>query len=99
MSNQTTVNSFLNGDPLTLECEIEKDSVEQLKELFNIPEDIRRKIIDIYNYMATNNNGKIILQFESGIKMICEIDASEWKTLPRVNLDNVLKGETDEKVQ
>ena len=91
---EKAVNSFLKGDPLILECEFEKDSVEKLKALFSLPEDIQRKIIDIYNYMATNKNGKIVIQFEIGIKMICEIDASEWKNPPRIDLDEVLKGES-----
>lgn len=85
--------SKIMDEELTLECEFEKDSVEKLKELFNIPEDIQRKIIDIYNYMATNRNGKIVLQFETGIKMICEIDETEWKNPPRIDLEEVLKGE------
>lgn len=91
---EKAVNSFLKGDPLTLECEFEKDSVEKLKKLFNIPEDIQKKIVDIYNYMATNKNGKIVLQFETGIKMICEIDTTEWKNPPRIDLKEVvLKGD------
>lgn len=93
---EKAVNSFLKGDPLTLECEFEKDSLEKLKELFSIPEDIQRKIIDIYNYMAANKNGKIVLQFETGTKMICEIDATEWKNPPKIDLKEVLKGDEDD---
>ena len=90
---EKAVNSFLKDETLTLECEFEKDSVEKLKKLFEIPEDIKRKIVDIYNYMAINRNGKIVLQFETGIKMICEIDEAEWKNPPKIDLNEVLKGD------
>ena len=90
---EKAVNSFLKGDSLTLECEFEKDSVEKLKQLFNLPEDIQRKIVDIYNYMAINRNRRIVLQFETGIKMICEIDETEWKNPPKIDLNEVLKGD------
>lgn len=85
--------SKIKDEELTLECEFEKESIEKLMKMATLPDDIQKKIVDIYNYMATNRNGKIVLQFETGIKMICEIDDSEWKSLPRVNLDDVLKGE------
>lgn len=85
--------SKIKDEELTLECEFEKESIEKLMKMATLPDDIQKKIIDIYNYMAANKNGKIVLQFETGIKMICEIDDSEWKSLPRVNLDDVLKGE------
>lgn len=87
------VNAFLKGEELTLDCEIENESLEKLREMCTIPDDIKEKIVDIYNYMAINKNSRIELQFESGIKMICKIDDSEWKNPPRINLDDVLKGD------
>ena len=93
---EKAVNSFLKGDTLTLECEFENDSLEKFKKMFLLPEDIQRKIVDIYNYMVINKNGKIVLQFKSGIKMICEIDATEWKNPPKIDLNEVLKGDEDE---
>lgn len=32
-------------------------------------------------------------QFETGIKMICEIDDSEWKNKPKIDLSEVLKND------
>lgn len=77
----------------TMECKFEKESLEKLKALCGIPEEIEHKIIDIYNYMAKEKAGKIVLEFEDGIKMICKIDASKWKDAPKINLDDVLKGD------
>ena len=84
---------FVKDEELTLECEFEKESIEKLMKMATLPDDIQKKIVDIYNYMVTNRNGKIVLQFETGIKMICEIDATEWKNPPKIDLKEVLKGE------
>ena len=48
--------SKIKDEELTLECEFEKESIEKLMKMATLPEDIQRKIIDIYNYMATNRN-------------------------------------------
>lgn len=85
--------SKIKDEELTLECEFEKESIEKLMKMATLPEDIQKKIVDIYNYMATNRNGKIVLQFETGIKMICEIDETEWKNPPKIDLNEVLKGD------
>lgn len=85
--------AFIKNDPITLTGEIDKESLDKLKKLCEIPEDIKIKIVEIYNYMAKTRSGKIVIQFETGIKMICEIDDSEWKNKPKIDLSEVLKKE------
>lgn len=80
---EKAVNAFLKGEELTLDCEFEKDSLEKLREMCTLPDDIKKKLVDIYNYMAINKNSRIELRFDIGIKFICEIDDSEWKSLPK----------------
>lgn len=75
----------------------EKDSVEKLREMCTIPDDVKEKLVDIYNYMAKERAGKIVLQFETGIKMICEIDETEWKNPPKINLLEDVKAEVERK--
>ena len=97
---QEAVNKYLKGTsspifdtkPIELEAKFDDGSLKKLNEMFTIPEDITEKIVDIYNYMATTKAGKIYLQFETGIKMVCEIDATEWKNPPKVDLNDALKG-------
>lgn len=43
------------------------------------PKEIIDKMVDIYNYMAINNNQKMALQFEDGMKIWFELDNSEYK--------------------
>lgn len=74
----------------------EKDSLEKLREMCTIPDDIKEKLVDIYNYMAINKNSRIELRFDIGIKFICEIDDSEWKNPPRISLNDILKGDKDD---
>ncbi len=93
---EKAVNAFFKGEELSLDCEFEEDSLEKLREMCSIPDDIKKKLVDIYNYMAINKNSRMELQFDTGIKFICEIDDSEWKSLPKVNLDDVLKGDINE---
>lgn len=77
----------------SMECKFEEETLEKLKTLCGIPEEIEHKIIDIYNYMAKEKAGKIVLEFEDGIKMICKIDATKQKDVPKIDLDDILKGE------
>lgn len=81
------------NDPITIQGEIDKESLDKLKKTCEIPEDIKIKIVEIYNYMAKTGTGKIVFQFETGIKMICEIDDSEWKNKPKIDLSEVLKND------
>ena len=90
MSNEM---SFFDTKPMEFECKIDDESLKKLKEMATIPKNITEKIVGIYNYMAINRNGKIVLQFETGIKMICEIDATEWKNPPKIDLNDILKKE------
>ena len=82
-----------DAEPMTIPCEFEKESFEKFLKTHELPEDIKLKIVEIYNYMAKNRNSKIVLQFETGIKMICEIDDSEWKNPPRISLNEVINNE------
>lgn len=55
---------------LTMECEMS----EEWRKIFNdIPNEIKQKIVDVYNYMAENNIGGMEVRFESGMKITCEI--------------------------
>ena len=85
--------SKIKDEELTLECEFEKESIEKLMKMATLPEDITEKMMDIYNYMANNKIGKMVLQFESGIKLIYKVDMTEWKDPPKIDLEEVLKGE------
>lgn len=87
----------LTKELFSIPVKFEKESVEKLREICTIPDDVTEKLVDIYNYMAKERSGKIVLQFETGIKFVCEIDETEWKNPPRINLDDVLKGKTDGK--
>ena len=49
-------------------------------------DDVKTKIVDIYNYMAINKISVVELRFDTGIKMICKIDDSEWKNRPVIDL-------------
>lgn len=80
-------------DELTINSEASKSFDDYFKPL---PTDIKEKIIDIYNYMAKEKLGKVTIQFENGIKINCEIDDSEWKDIPRINLEEVLNGKNNE---
>lgn len=82
-----------DAEPITIPCEFEKESIEKFLKTYELPEDIKLKIVEIYNYMAKNRNSKIVLQFETGIKMICEIDSTEWKNPPRISLNEVINNE------
>lgn len=84
--------SFMDGKPLEGSLELTKEGKEYFKKPFEIPDDIRKKAIDVYNYMAISQSGKIVFQFEDGIRFIMEIDTDQWKNIPRINLDEVLKG-------
>lgn len=88
--------SFLDGKPIEGSLELTEESTEELKKLFKIPDDIRDKAVDVYNYMARSGAGRMVFQFESGIRFIMEIDYSEWKNIPRIDLEEVLKGEVNE---
>lgn len=85
--------SFMDGKPIEGSLELTEESTEALKKLCEMPEDIKKKAVDVYNYMARSSCGKMVFQFESGIRFIMEIDCSEWKDIPRINLDEVLKEE------
>lgn len=85
--------SFMDGKPIEGSLELTEESTEALKKLCEMPEDIKKKAADVYNYMARSSCGKMVFQFESGIRFIMEIDYSEWKDIPRINLDEVLKEE------
>lgn len=58
--------------------------------LFYTPKEIVQKIVDIYNYMAENNNEMMGMRFEDGIRIEITIDASEYKAKSeRINeIDN-----------
>lgn len=78
--------SFMDGKPIEGSLELTEESTEELKKLWEIPDDIKKKIVDVYNYMVRSSCGKMVFQFESGIRFIMEIDYSEWKNIPRINL-------------
>lgn len=86
--------SFMDGKPIEGSLEFTEESKEEFKKLFEIPDDIRKKAVDVYNYMARSQSGRMVFQFESGIRFIMEIDDREWKDTPRINLDEVLKEES-----
>lgn len=92
---ENAVNRFLNNKNESFDCKFDEESLEKLKNLCGIPEDIEHKIIDIYNYMAKEKASKIELQFEDGIKVSCKIDDSEWKDRPVINLEDAVKGELE----
>lgn len=86
--------SFMDGKPLKGNLELTEEGEEDFKKLFEIPDDIRKKAVDVYNYMAKSQSRRMVFQFESGIRFIMEIDDSEWKDIPIINLDEVLKEES-----
>lgn len=88
--------SFMDGKPIEGSLELTEESTLELKKLFEIPDDIRKKAVDVYNYMARSQCGRMVFQFESGIRFIMEIDTDQWKDVPRINLDEVLKGGANE---
>lgn len=87
--------SFMDGKPIEGSLELTEESTEELKKLFEFPDGIKKKAVDVYNYMARSQCGKMVFQFESGIRFIMEINTDQWKDIPRINLDEVLKGGTD----
>lgn len=88
--------SFLDGKPIEGSFELTEESKEAFKKLFEIPDGIRDKAADVYNYMARSNAGRMVFEFESGIRFIMEIDFDKWKNIPRINLEEVPEGEVNE---
>lgn len=88
--------SFMDGKPIEGSLEITEESTEVLKKLYAIPDDIRKKAADVYNYMVRSYCKRMVFQFASGTKFIMEIDCSEWKNIPIRELEEVLKGEANE---
>lgn len=88
--------SFMDGKPIEGSLEVTEESTEVLKKLYAIPDDIRKKAADVYNYMVRSYCRRMVFQFESGTKFIMEIDCSEWKNIPIRELEEVLKGGTNE---
>lgn len=88
--------SIMDGKPIEGSLELTEESTEVLKKLYKFPDDIKKKVVDVYNYMARSRCGRMVFQFESGTKFIMEIDCSEWKNIPIRELEEVLKGGADE---
>lgn len=61
---------MFDAQTLTMECEMS----EEWRKIFNdIPNEIKHKIVDVYNYMAENNIGGMEMHFESGMTIACHI--------------------------
>lgn len=86
--------SFMDGKPIEASLELTEESTEELKKLFEFPDDIKKKTMDVYNYMARSQIGRMVFQFESGTRFIMELDFDKWKNIPRINLDEVLRKES-----
>lgn len=86
--------SFMDGKPIEGSFELTEESTEELKKLYEFPDDIKKKVMDVYNYMARSHIGRMVFQFDSETRFIMEIDFSKWKDIPRINLDEVLRKES-----
>ena len=50
---------------------------DTIKKLTNVPEEIIREILDIYNYMAENMTSTMIIKFEDGTRFEMRIRTSK----------------------
>ena len=60
---------------LTMECEMSEEWLKFFNDIPNIPDEIKQKIVDVYNYMAENNISGMEMRFESGMRIACQIYA------------------------
>lgn len=60
------------------------------KEMFNKGND-KKAFIDVYNYLAKHDWGKMILDFENGASMTVEIH----EPVIKINLSDIVKGDED----
>lgn len=68
----------LKGDELHLKVNLSEEDKNKANQLLGIPKEIAKKMVDIYNYMVEKNAQKIVMSFESGMKISFELDDNEW---------------------
>ena len=64
---------------------LDPESANRLKNLLadEFKEEIKREMVDLYNYLAFNKSTKMEIQFDDGLIFRCEIDDTHWKNKGR----------------
>ena len=69
----------MENDRPTFYCKISDDNLEMLKKIYDRPDEIKREIVDIYNYLVTQKATGAILKFSDGMKIHIKLDISEYR--------------------
>ena len=69
----------MENDRLTFYCKIKDDDLEMLKKICDMPDEIKREIVDIYNYLVTQKASGVTLKFSDGVKIHIKLDISEYR--------------------
>ena len=65
--------SFFDTEPITLTGTFDSESLEKLKELCNTPDEIKRRMLEVMQYMIEHQTTKISFVFKDGISFTAEI--------------------------
>ena len=69
----------MENDRLTFYCKMKDDDLEMLKKIYDMPDEIKAEIVDIYNYLVTQKVSGATLKFSDGMKIHTKLDISEYR--------------------
>ena len=63
---------------IDLNLNIKDDELEKIQQSMLMPDEIKKKIVDIYNYLVGEKASGLTVRFNDGMKIHIKLDISEY---------------------
>lgn len=63
---------------IDLNLNMKDDELDEIKQSMLMPDEIKKEIVDIYNYLVNEKASGLTVRFDDGMKIHIKLDMSEY---------------------